>query len=260
MPRITQLGRVMAVGLRLHFAMLSRSPFDLWVVVASPLIFATLAYFLFQGEHGAKLLVAALASGVMGIWSSTTASGAGALQTQRRLGVLELLVASPTPFWAVLLPISVAISAIGIYSLLVGLLYVRLFFGVAISIHDWVAFLVAVPATIGAIGALGFLFASALVRFRSAFMLGNLFEWPVWMLCGLLIPVAVLPGWLQPVSWAFAPTWGMRALRHATLGTGSPWVDIAMCAALAVIYLLAGTVFLRLFLDSARARATLALS
>jgi ABC-2 type transport system permease protein len=250
----------MLFGLGLHFKMLSRSPFDLFVAIASPLIFATLAYFLFQGGTGEGLLAAALASGVMGIWSSTTAQGAGALQTQRRLGVLELLVASPTPFWAVVLPISIAISAIGVYSLVVGLVYVRVLFGVAITIHDWLAFAVSVPATIGAIGALGFLFASALVRYRSAFMLGNLFEWPVWMICGLLIPVSVLPGWLQPVSWAFAPTWGMRALRHAALGSGSSWAAIGMCAALSVAYLTAGGLFLRFFLRSARARATLALS
>jgi ABC-2 type transport system permease protein len=243
----------------MHFKLLSRSPFDLWVVVASPLIFATLAHFLFAGG-GPRMLVAALASGVMGIWSSTTASGAGALQTQRRLGVLELLVASPAPFWSVLLPISVAISAIGVYSLATGLLYVRLFFGVPITIHEWVAFLVAVPATIGAIGSLGFLFASALVRFRSAFMLGNLFEWPVWMICGLLIPVSVLPGWLQPVSWLFAPTWGMAALRGATLGTGHPWADVGVCAVLGAAYLLAGSVFLRFFLHAARATATLGLT
>jgi len=250
----------MAFGLGVHFKMLSRSPFDLWVVVASPLIFATLAHFLFAYGHGSRMLVAALASGVMGIWSSTTASGAGALQTQRRLGVLELLVASPTPFWEVLLPISVAISAIGIYSLAVGLLYVRLIFGVAITIHEWVAFVVAVPTMIAAIGALGFLFASALVRFRSAFMLGNLFEWPVWMICGLLIPVSVLPGWLQPVSWLFAPTWGMDALRGATLGSGHPWADIGMCTLLAGAYLIAGALFLRFFLFAARAKATLALT
>lgn len=90
--------------------------------------------------------------------------------------MLELLVASPVPFWSVLLPITVAISAIGIYSLATGLLYVRVLFGVAISLHDWPTFVVAVPATIAAIGMLGFLFSSALVRFRSAFMLGNLFE------------------------------------------------------------------------------------
>jgi ABC-2 type transport system permease protein len=254
------LVRALWFGFGLHFKMLSRSPFDLFVVIASPLIFATLAYFLFRSGHGESLLVAALASGVMGIWSSTTAQGAGALQTQRRLGILELLVATPTPFWAVVLPISVAISAIGIYSLAVGLVYVRLLFGVPIAIHDWTAFVVAVPAAIASIGSLGFLFASALVRYRSAFMIGNLFEWPVWTICGLLIPVAALPAWLQPVSWLFAPTWGMRALRHAALGTASPWVDIAVCAGLSVAYLAAGSVFLRVFLDSARARATLALS
>ena len=255
-----QLARVMLFGLGLHFKLLSRSPFDLWVVIASPLIFATLAYFLFQNGHGESLLVAALASGVMGVWSSTTAQGAGALQTQRRLGVLELLVASPTPFWAVLLPISLAISGIGVYSLVVGLVYVRVLFGATIAIHDWAAFAAAVPATILAIGSLGFLFASALVRFRSAFMLGNLFEWPVWMICGLLIPVAVLPGWLQPVSWLFAPTWGMNALRNAALGTSSSWPDVAMCAVLSAVYLICGSVFLRLFIRAARARATLALT
>jgi ABC-2 type transport system permease protein len=257
---VRQLGRAMAFGLGLHFKMLSRSPFDLFVVVASPLIFATLAYFLFKGRGESNLLVAALASGVMGIWSSTTASGAGALQTQRRLGVLELLVGSPTPFWAVVLPITVAISSIGIYSLAVGLVYVRVFFGVALSIREWAAFLVAVPATIVSIGSLGFLFASALVRYRSAFQIGNVFEWPVWLICGLLIPVSVLPGWLQPVSWLFAPTWGMDALRGATLGSGSPWVDIGMCGALAAAYLLSGVGFLHFFLRSARARGTLALS
>ncbi len=251
---------VMLLGLGLHFKMLSRSPFDLWVVVASPLIFATIAHFLFQGADNSKILVAALASGVMGIWSSTTASGAGALQTQRRLGVLELLVASPTPFWAVLLPISVAISAIGIYSLTVGVLYVRVIYGVPIAIDNWLAFAVSVPVTIAAIGTLGFLFASALVRFRSAFMLGNVFEWPIWMICGLLIPVSVLPGWLQPFSWVVAPTWGMRALRESTLGIGRPWLDLLVCAVLAAAYLGAGVVFLRLFLRSARAEATLALS
>ena len=254
------LARVLTFGLGIHFKMLSRSPFDMWVVVASPLTFATLAYFLFNGHSGSNLLVASLASGVMGIWSSTTASGAGALQTQRRYGVLELLVASPTPFWAVLLPIVLAISSIGIYSLATGLVYMRVVFGVSVSIHSWVPFLMAVPATIGSIGALGFLFASALVRYRSAFMLGNVFEWPVWMICGLLIPVAVLPSWLQPVSWLFAPTWGMSALRGATLGTGTPWADIGMCAGLAAAYLGAGWIFLRFFLNAARADATLALS
>jgi ABC-2 type transport system permease protein len=256
-PRIS---RVLTSGLLTHFKMLSRSPFDLWVVVASPLIFATLAHFLFTGASHSTMLVAALASGVMGVWSSATASGSGVLQAQRRLGTLELLVAAPAPFWSILLPISVAIAGIGIYSIATGLVYVRLIFGVPIVVENWFAFCVAVPLLIVSIGALGFLFTAAFVRFRSAFMVGNLFEWPIWLICGLLIPISVLPGWLQPVSWLFAPTWGMAALRAATLGHGHVWLDLLACAGTGGAYLVIGVFCLRYFLDAARAKATLALA
>lgn len=37
-----RLLRTMAVGWSLHFKQLSRSPFELWIVIASPIIFATL--------------------------------------------------------------------------------------------------------------------------------------------------------------------------------------------------------------------------
>ena len=255
-----RVARVIRSGFGVHFKMLSRSPFDLWVVIAAPLIFATFAHFLFAGASHSTMLVAALASGVMGVWSSATASGSGALQGQRRLGVLELLVASPAPFWSIFLPISLAIAGIGIYSLAAGLLYVRLIFGVPIVVSNWPAFIAAIPVVIVSIGALGFLFGSAFVRFRSAFMIGNLFEWPVWLLCGLLIPTSVLPAWLRPVSWLFAPTWGMRALRGAVEGDGRPWLDIGVCAGVGLAYVILGVACLSYFLRLARARATLALA
>jgi ABC-2 type transport system permease protein len=254
------VSRVIAAGFVAHFKMLSRSPFDLWVVIAAPLIFATFAHFLFAGASHTTMLEAALASGVMGVWSSATASGAGALQAQRRLGVLELLVASPMPFWSIFLPISLAIAGIGIYSIASGLLYVRLIFGIPIVVADWWAFCVAIPVVILSIGALGFLFASAFVRFRSAFMIGNLFEWPIWLVAGLLIPTSVLPEWLRPVSWLVAPTWGMNALRAAVEGHGTAWTDIGVCAGTGVVYIVLGAVCLTYFLHAARARATLALA
>lgn len=254
------VARVIATGFVAHFKMLSRSPFDLWVVVAAPLIFATFAHFLFVGASHTRMLDAALASGVMGVWSSATASGSGALQTQRRLGVLELLVASPAPFWSIFLPISLAIAGIGIYSMAAGLLYVRLIFGIPIVVSNWFAFCVAIPVLIVSIGALGFMFGSAFVRFRSAFMIGNLFEWPVWLISGLLIPTSVLPGWLQPVSWLFAPTWGMDALRASVSGSGNAWRDLGLCAGAGVVYVILGALCLSYFLRAARARATLALA
>ena len=79
---------------------------------------------------------------------------------------------------------------------------------------------------------LGFLLGAAFVRFRAAWAVGNLFEFPVWTICGLLIPIAVLPAWIEPVSWVFAPTWGMNAMRDAALGESTAWDDIAVCLGL----------------------------
>ena len=55
------------------------------------------------------------------------------------------------------------------------------------------------PSSILAIGMLGFMLGGAFVRFRAAWAVGNLFEFPVWTICGLLIPIAVLPAWVEPV-------------------------------------------------------------
>jgi ABC-2 type transport system permease protein len=256
-----RLARTMAMGWAIHFKQESRNPFFLWILICTPLIYATMAYFLFRGgTDGPTLVAAAIGTAMMGIWSLTTTAAAAALQWRRRVGLLELLVAAPVPFWAVLAPITIAISALGVYSIAASLLYTRFLFGVSLPVADWGAFWAAMPASIVAIGMLGFVLGAAFVRFRAAWAVGNLFEFPVWTICGLLIPIAVLPGWVEPISWIFAPTWGMNALRDATLGTGSPWDDVAMCLVLSVVYAVVGVVLLRVFLRSARRRGTLALT
>lgn len=252
--------RTIAVGFSLHFKQESRNPFFLWIVLCTPVIYATMAYFLFQGGNPQDTLVtAAVGSALMGIWSLTTTGGAAALHRQRRLGVLELLVASPTPFWATVVPITIAIAGVGVYALATGILYVRLLFGVPFEVADWLAFAVAIPPTIVSIGMLGFLLSSAFVRFRAAWAVGNLLEFPVWTICGFLVPLALLPTWVQPLSWALAPTWGMGALRDAALGA-SPWDDVAMCIGLSLVYGVAGLLLLRWFLVAARRNATLGLT
>jgi ABC-2 type transport system permease protein len=253
--------RRVGIGLALHLKQESRNPFFLWIVICTPLIYATMAYFLFRrGTDDATLVTAAVGSALMGIWSLTTTAGAATLGHHRRLGILELLVAAPAPFWQAIVPITIATAGIGIYSLVTGLVYVRVLFGVPVAVHDWPAFLVSVPPTIVSMGMLGFLFCAAFVRFRHSWAVGNLFEFPVWTITGLLIPLAVLPTWVEPLAWVAAPTWGMNALRASALGGSSAWDDIAMCVLLSVVYAVLGMMLMRVFLQSARRAGTLALS
>lgn len=253
--------RVAGLGLLLHFRQLTRNAFDVSVTTIWPIVYATLAYLMFRaGSEPETLLVASLGATVMGIWSVTTVGAADAIQRQRSAGVLELLVAAPAPFWAVLLPITIATSAIGVYSLASTLLWGRFAFGIPLELERPLPFVLAIPPTILSIGLLGFVLASVIVRFRAGWAVGNMLEYPVWIVTGLLIPVSVLPAWAEPVSWLLAPTWGMRALRDSALGGGSPGFAIGMCLVLGAFYAVLGAVLLGRFLESARRHATLSLS
>ena len=253
--------RIVWVGLVLRVREFSTSRFFLLMALIQPVIFATIAFYLFQaGGRPGTLLYAALGAGMMGIWSSTLFGSGGALQWNRWQGTLELLVGSPPPFIVVLLPLTLATSVTGAYAIVATLLWGRLFFGVPLHFAHPLAFVLAVPAAVFALGLMGLLMASSFVLYRHANALSNLLEYPVWVATGLLFPIALLPGWVAPISWILAPTWGIEAIRHAALGDGKVWFPMAMCAVLGVFYFVAAAYFLRTFERLARARATLSLT
>jgi ABC-2 type transport system permease protein len=252
--------RLLGVGFVLHLKMLSMSAFNGILGVVWPLFFATIAFFMFRtGGSEATLLYASLGASVMGIWSATSVAASSALQRERWQGTLELLVATPAHFALVLLPITIAMSTIGIYSMVGTLVWGRLLFGIPIRVVHPLLFALAVPATILSIGMLGFLLSVTVVRYRTAWALGNALEYPVWLVCGFLVPLSLFPGWVRPISWALAPTWGVRATREAALG-GSPLPDVAACVALGSGYALVGVLLVQTVLRSARRRATLSLT
>jgi ABC-2 type transport system permease protein len=252
--------RLIGSGLKFRVRELMVSRWFLLLCFLQPVIFATIAFYMFKaGGRPGTLLYAALGAGMMGIWSSTLFGSGGALQWNRWQGTLELLVAAPAPFIFVLLPLTLATSVIGAYSLAATLGWGRLLFGVPLHFAHPFAFVVAVPAAVASLGLMGLLMASSFILYRNANALSNLLEYPVWVVTGLIFPLALLPGWVEPISWLLAPRWGIDAIRNAALG-GDAWFPIAMCAATGTAYLALAAAFLRVFERAARARATLSLA
>jgi ABC-2 type transport system permease protein len=252
--------RLLAVGLAFHVKSLTLSTFFLLTSVFMPLLVATVAYYMYRaGGRPGTLFYASLGAAVYGIWSTTLFGSGGAIQWQRWQGTLEILVSTPAPFILVVLPLTVATSAIGVYSLASTLFWGRVAFGIPFHVEHWLAFLVAVPATIIGLGLLGLLFASTFVLYRHANALSNMLEWPVLLVTGMLVPLAQLPGWSHPIAWVLSPTWGVRGLRQAALG-GTPWPNIGMTLLLGLVYLVLGMLFLRYFERAARKQATLSLT
>jgi ABC-2 type transport system permease protein len=254
-----RIARLLLLGWVFHLKMLSRSAFDGVLGILYPLFFATVAFFMFREGGGETLLYASLGAAVMGIWSATSTTAGSAMQRERWHGTLELLVAAPVHFAAVLLPVTIAMTTIGLYSMVATLFWGRVLFGIGVSIEHPALFALSVLATVLAIGMAGFLLAVSFVRYRTAWALGNMLEYPVWLVCGFLVPLSLFPGWVQPISWVLAPTWGMNAIRESALG-GTPLPDLVLCVALGGSYTLAGVLVLNRVLRAARRRAALSLA
>jgi ABC-2 type transport system permease protein len=252
---------VRLIGITWWFQLKASTKAGIFVFTAiiEPLIFATLAYYLFKaGNQPGTLLYSALSAGLMGIWSATLFGAGGAINYQRWQGVLEPLIASPPPYVLVLFPQTLAASTIGLYSLTSTLLWGRVIFGIPLHFAHVLAFLLAVAVTIVALGVFGLVIGSSFILYREANALSNMLEFPVWIVTGAIVPLSLLPGWVHYLSWGLAPTWGYRAIRAGTFG-GNPWPAIGWALALAGVYLLIGQGFLHIFERRARERATLSL-
>lgn len=252
--------RLFWIGWLFNLKNLTNSLFFILVSVIQPVIFASIAFFMFrEGGRPGGLLYAALGAGLMGIWSSTLFGSGGAIQWMRWQGTLEVAIAAPVRFLWVLLPLTISTATIGLYSITATLFWGRVFFGVPLHFeHPWL-FALALPVTVVSLGLLGLVMASTFVLYRQASAFSNLLEYPVWLATGLLVPLSLLPGWVEWLSVVLAPTWGMEAVRNAALG-GEVWPGLGMCVLLGAVYLALGALFMRNFENLARAKATLSLT
>ena len=97
-------------------------------------------------------------------------------------------------------------------------------------------------ATLVSLATIGILFSIAFIFSRRSYILTSIFEYPIYILSGAVVPITMLPEWTNPISYVLAPTWGVEALRcsalpgyEAVFGFGMVG-NALMCVALSVVY------------------------
>jgi ABC-2 type transport system permease protein len=252
--------RLLWSGLVFRVRELTVSRWFLLLCFLQPVIFATIAFYMFKsGGRSGTLLYTALGAGMMGVWSTTLFASGGMIQWQRWQGTLELGVAAPPPMALIYLPFSLANAVTGAYALAATLIWGRIVFGVPLDLaHPWL-FPVTIAATVVALGLMGLVLASTFVLYRNANAMSNLLEYPVWIASGLIFSTAILPVWTRPISWILPTYWGVLALRRAALG-GEVWGPLGMVVLLGAVSLAISMVTFRVFEHLARERATLSLT
>ena len=104
--------RVIRVGFVLQLKTMARSGFDVMQAIVTPIVYASIAFFLYRRGGGVEtLLWVSLGAAFMGLWSSTLWGAGNTIQRQRSQQTLEFAIASPTPFLVSLHGTSLASSA-----------------------------------------------------------------------------------------------------------------------------------------------------
>ncbi|GGS49286.1 ABC transporter permease [Streptomyces parvus] len=252
--------RLLGTGVLLHAKQMSRSPLEIVISLVDPLVYATLAVYLFRaGDEPHAVIEAAIGAGMMAVWVSVLFGSGGAIQKQRFQGTLELLMLAPRRPVVCFLPITIATAVVGVYGLLATLLWGVVVFGMPLDIADPAAFVIAVVGVVASLGMMGLLLASLFIMLPNANALANTLSYPIWMLSGMLLSLSVLPGWTTPLSNALPTTWGARAVREAAEG-GAVWPSLAAAVGLGLLCLAIGAVAMTRMERRARVAATLSLA
>lgn len=101
----------------------------------------------------------------------------------------------------------------------VGFFYVSAVFGVDMSGADFIALSIVIIVTSLAMTGFGLMLGSVGLYLRTAMIVANIFLFLGLLICGVNFPVAVLPVWLQPLSYAIPMTYGTIAARAAVQGS-----------------------------------------
>lgn len=184
---------------------------------------------------------------------------AGEMRKSQAFGALEIMILSPTRLPALLLSASFPPYIIGLVTLL-AYLVAGAALGADMSGADIPAALVSLVVMIPSFVALG-LFAAALVFVTKR---GNPVAWAIRaisvLLGGVLYPVTVLPGWLQPVSEAIPLMHAADLARDSLLlgeGLTEVWPQVLALLGLTVIYLPLGLLLCAIALRMARTEGSL---
>lgn len=194
------------------------------------------------------------ASAIAGVFGMTMA-----IANERWFGTLPALLATPASraalFAGRFLPFVANGLFVSLYAMGVGII----FLGVRLEPSTLAVAGLALLTTVFSCTAIGALQGAISLRLRDGLFGANIIMLGLLLFCGVNIPLAELPGWMQVVSHLLPFTHGLEAVRQAADGAGLDQVGglIALELLIGCAYALAAFGLFSILERSARQNATL---
>ena len=234
--------------------------FILFTALFQPIIIAMLGLWMLKDKGADAAMFVVVGSGLTGLWSSLLFISGNSINSERWSGTLESLVAIPTPFEVIVFGKNLANVIQSLISMVLGYFIAVFAFGYSLHIQQPGLFIVSVALAVIAFISFGLIIAPIFVMNPGVRAWQNAMEFPIYVMCGFLFPIALLPGWTTPISYLLPPYWAAVALHGTSTGGASlnetlfAW---GMMLLFSLIDLFIASRLFKVMLYKARADATL---
>ncbi|MCI5997023.1 MAG: ABC transporter permease [Peptoniphilaceae bacterium] len=226
-----------------YYSSMGRSMFKFCVIV-QPILMGLFLGMIYMNSSDLDFTTYALiGSGISTFWSSICFSSASDIQRERWYGTLENIYVAPIGFTWIIFGKIIGNSIAGVLSILISFTTVFIVYGRPLVVEYPFYFIMSILMLIMCFMVVGFFMASFFTLSRNSRILMNFLEYPIFILCGFLFPIDLLPEYLQWFSYILAPTWAMKCIRFSVTGKGSIWSLVILVAITGALFLLAQLVY-----------------
>lgn len=252
--------RTVLVVAEMSFRNLFSEGFVIFAIIFQPMIIAVLALFMLKDKGGDYAMFVVVGSGLTGLWSSLLFVSGNSINSERWTGTLESLVGMPTPFEVIVFGKNLANVAQSLLSMVSSYSLAAFLFGYSLSLTQPLLFFITLLISMFAFICFGLTIAPVFIMYRSVQQWENAMEFPVYIICGFLFPIALLPQWTTPISYLLPPYWAAMAL-HGTSTAMMPFNQVlfswAMMILSSLVDLVIASQLFKVMLYKARVDATL---
>jgi ABC-2 type transport system permease protein len=197
---------------------------------------------------------------LMSLWWVALQHGGQLVTHDRWQALLESIVAVPTSLATLLLGRVTTVMCLGLLSFFEVWAIGALLFDVSLRFEHPLELVLVLLCTAFATAGTSIAFAAVFVLARNAYTFTNSAGFPLYLLSGVFVPVAVLPGWIHPVSSVIFMSWSADLLR-ASVRSGPIddfWPRLGMVVGLGALSFLVGRLVLAYVLRRMRTSGELA--
>ncbi len=238
----------------------SRSMFR-FCIIAYPILFSWTLYLIYKGQDTSEFIsYVMLGTAVTSMWGSISFSSAGDIDRERFMGALQVIFSSPAKFSIIMFGKVIGNTILGFCSMVLSFAFVMVFFKVKLIVANPFYFALSIALGIVSFAFIAMMLSGLLAISRNTRVLMNCLDYPIFIFCGTVFPIDVLPIWTRPISYILSPTYVLKLARMSIVGISDYYnfyTHLISLIALTLVYLLLFIWLYRVIDIKAREEATL---